>query len=111
MLDSPDTPVQLVPVRAYRCVGGAMIGSTSVVVDCRLVVEVQDIHCSVGTCTQVHRAEPKISLGEKLGLARFAGIEGDSLGAQAVPVHQVYRGLANKMISCEFRGPGSATLN
>ncbi len=87
VLHAPDAGEVMIAIRAHRGVGGAVDRAAGVVVDHRLVVEIDHVERAVGSDARLDRAEPQVAAAHELRLlaARLAA----HVVAHAVAPHEL----------------------
>ena len=114
MLHFPDAGEIVVAVGANRGVGRTVLRPAGVVVNDRLVVEIDDVECAVGADAGFDRAEPEVRAAHELGFlaARFArGVVAHTGRLHELVVDDVERGLAGEVAVVPLRGPGAAFVD
>src|SRR5688572_9554814 len=97
MLDDPDSRKIVNAIRTYSGVGRAVLRSAGIVVDHRLVVEVDHVECAVRADPRIDRPEPEIATAHEFGFLPafflFHGV-GHAIRSNKLMVDEVERGLA-----------------
>ena len=104
----------MITIRTHRRVGRTMNGTTGVIVNHRLVAEIDDVQRTIGTDAIFNRPEPQVLAADELsllpaGLAlRFVG---HSIRLDHEVADDVQRGLGGEVAVVPLRRPGTAFIN
>ena len=114
MLHAPDARKVVVAIGPEGRISFAVNGAAGVVVDDRLVIEIDDVQGAIGPDAILDRAKPEIGAADKLGFLAplfFGHGITDALGSDELMMDDVERGLRREVTVIPWGWPGASFID